>query len=192
MRRLGVLLSLGVMACPAPQPTPQPEEDAGVEPYDGPTSTRIPPAVDPDDHDFDAGQTLIDAGTIVVETRCCQTRFSISSAEPADAVGVLEGELPVLKAGRALTREDGGWVATACHPIGAAGHYWYRFTWDAGIVDAGTELLDDGGIETLEVATTETIVRASEREPSVTNSEGARNFFRSVSSCDGLDGGVPW
>lgn len=190
MKRLWLWAVLAVTAC-SPPPPPVVEEEV-VEPYDGPTSSGIIPTLDPDDPDVDAGDVVIDAGMIVVETRCCDTNFTISDLEPADAVGVLEGELPVFQGGVPLSREDGGWAATACFPLIASGHYWYRFSWDGGVEDGGLELLADGGEEAVLIPVVITSVRASDREPSVTNASGARNYFREVSSCDGLDGGVPW
>jgi hypothetical protein len=171
-----------------PEPEPEPEAE---EPYEGPSSSGIPPAIDPDDYDFDAGVVLVDAGSVVVDTRCCVTRFSISDQEPADATGVIEGDLPVFAGGTPLTREDGGWTATVCHPLNASGYYWYRFVWDGGLFDGGTETQPDGGEAPVLIPVTATSVRASDRETSVTNSQGTRNFYREVSSCDGLGGRVP-
>jgi hypothetical protein len=184
---LWVTLLIGLAACPAPPPPPVEEEPD--EPYDGPTSSGIIPSIDPD---ADAGLVLLDAGDVVVETRCCATTFTISDEEPLDAVGVLEGELAVFQGGVPLSRSDAGWMASACFPISASSHYWYRFSWDGGVEDGGVELLPDGGEEQLIYPVVITSLRASDREPSVTNASGTRNYFREVSSCDGLDGGVPW
>ena len=182
----GVLL---FVACPAPEP--EPEREPEPEPYDGPGGSGIPPAFDPEDFDFDSGVFLVDAGMVVVDTRCCTTRFSISDEEPADAIGSIQGDLPIFAGGISLTREDGGWTAMACHPINASGFYWYRFEYDAGVFDAGVVGLPDGGEEILEIPLTGSVVRASDRESSVATSDGRRNYYRAVSSCDGLDGGVP-
>lgn len=190
MKRLLWCAVLAVTAC-SPPPPPVVEEEV-VEPYDGPTSSGIIPTIDPEDLDVDAGVEQLDAGNVVVETRCCETTFTISDEEPLDAVGVLEGEVAVFQGGVPLSRGDAGWTAAACFPISASSHYWYRFSWDGGVEDGGVELLPDGGEEQLIIPVVITSLRASDREPSVTNSEGTRNYFRDVSTCDGLDGGVPW
>lgn len=186
---LWVLACVVLMSCPQPRPGPEPEPDE--EPYAGPGSPPIPPANDPDDHDFDGGQVLVDAGLVVVDSRCCMTRLSISDQEPTDAVGTIEGELSLFEGGLPLRRVDGGWAATTCHPVNSAGRFWYRFVFDGGVFDAGLEQLPDGGAEVVLVSSTQSVIRVSDREPTVTNAEGERNYYRSVSSCDGLDGGVP-
>jgi hypothetical protein len=169
---------------------PTPEEDP-PPPYDGPSQSGTIPVIDPSNLDLDAGQTLVDAGLVTVETRCCDTNFRIADQEPADAVGVIEGELGTLRAGVPLTRSAGQWTAAACVTINSSGAYWYRFTWDGGVVDAGLELQPDGGEEIVLVPVTESAVRASALEPTVSSADGLRNFYSAVNSCDGLDGGVP-
>lgn len=186
--RLAPLLLAGLLfGCPAPQP-PQ-EEDAGETIFDGETTGGGIPVFDPDA--IDAGDAVVDAGLVTVETRCCSTGFSITDEEPADAVGVLEGESPVFDGGLALTRGDGGWAVTACFPVQSSSFYWYRFTWDGGVRDAGTFDLDDGGMETILINDVVTSLRASDREPVFEGATGRRNYYREVSSCDGLDGSVP-
>jgi len=143
------------------------------------------------DREFDAGVFIIDAGRVDVETRCCATTFSISAQEPADATGVLLGETAALRAGLALTRTDAGWTANACVTLNTSSFYWYRFTWDGGLRDAGEVDLPDGGVQVVLEPVTVTTDRASEREPGVASATGQQNFYRAVQSCDGLDGGVP-
>lgn len=187
---LSSLVGLALAGCPATPPPEEEEEDAGVEPYDGETVGGVIPVFDPDA--IDAGDPVIDAGEVVVDTRCCDTRFSITDEEPADAVGVLEGQNVVFGDGLPLTRGDGGWSVSACFPLNASAFYWYRFSWDGGVLDAGTTLLEDGGEETLLIPLMAGALRASDTEPSFTDSDGVRrNYYRAVESCDGLDGGVP-
>jgi len=190
-RRLVASLALfGFLGCPAPDPLPTPEEEPSP-PYGGPSQSGTIPVIDPSNLDLDAGQTLVDAGRVTVETRCCDTNFRIADREPADAVGVIEGDLGVLRAGVSLTRAAGQWTASACVTINSSGSYRYRFTWDGGVVDAGLEVLPDGGQEIVLLPVTESAVRASGLEPTVSSADGLRNFYSAVSSCDGLDGGVP-
>lgn len=189
MKRLLWLALVAFSTCsPMPKPEPEPEPDA---PYDGPTGNNTIPVRDPDDLDADAGDVVVDAGDVVVDMTCCETHFSISDDEPANATGVLVGALPVLTPGVPLTRSDAGWAATVCVPINAAARYGYRFTWDAGTVDAGSFELEDGGMEGSEVVVIESIDRASDREPRVSDSVGTTNFYSSVASCAEHDGGVP-
>jgi hypothetical protein len=183
------LMAALLLGCPATPPVT--EVDAGEEPFDGETegSGGGIPQFDPDA--IDAGDPVIDAGMVVVDTRCCDTVFSVSDEEPVDAVGVLEGDSPALAGGLSLTRGDAGWSASACFPLNSSSFYWYRFSWDGGLRDAGTFELEDGGTETLVVMDVVTRVRASDREPSFESADGTRNYYRAVSSCDGLDGSVP-
>lgn len=186
---LSSLLGLALAGCP-PEPGPIDEEDAGEEPYDGPASSGVIPTFDPET--YDAGDLVIDAGMVTVETRCCDTQFAISDEEPADAVGLLQGENPVFGTGLALTRGDGGWSVQACFPVNASAYYWYHFTWDGGLFDAGLTLMEDGGEELVLVPLTGESMRASDSEPGFTDSAGVRrNYYRAVESCDGLDGSVP-
>jgi hypothetical protein len=183
-----VLLALGLgfvagFAC-TPEVPPDPPEEA-EEPYDGPTAPSIIPSLDPDDLDRDAGDVVVDAGMVVVNTECCEASFSISDQEPADAVGYLDGELPVFQGGLPLTRTDGGWATSACIPVNAATRYWYRFSFDGGTEDAGEVDLEDGGLGILINPITTTVVRTSDREPTVTNAEGSQNYYDAVTSCDG-------
>lgn len=189
MRLAPFFLAGLLLGCPAP--TPPTEEDAGEEVFDGETqgSGGGIPVFDPDA--IDAGDPVIDAGEVTVETRCCPTSFSISDQEPAGAVGVLEGESPAFDGGLPLSRSDAGWTATACFPIQSSSFYWYRFSWDGGVRDAGTFEQDDGGTETILVQDVVTQVRASDTEPVSEAAAGRRNYYREVSSCDGLDGAVP-
>lgn len=183
-----VLLLTVVMACsPKPEPEPEPEE----EPFDGETVNSTIPSRDPDDLDADAGDVVIDAGNVVVDRTCCETHFSISDGEPGDATGLLVGELAVFTPGVPLTRTDGGWAATACVPINSAARYGYRFTWDAGTVDAGFEEFEDGGIQWREEISIVTVDRVSDREPQVSDAVGSTNYYSAVATCEGHDGGVP-
>lgn len=184
---------LGLIAggCPAPQQMSSDDDVLPEDVYDGPTSSGVIPVYEPET--FDGGDPLIDAGEVVVDTTCCTTQFSISDQEPADAVGLLQGESSVFGDGLALDRTDAGWSATACFPINASAFYWYAFSWDGGFVDGGVLIEDrDGGAgEIVAVQLIETSTRASDREPSIDTATGLRNFYREVSSCDGLDGSVP-
>lgn len=196
MKGLAYVLSVGaVVALISCVEEPKPgtvEEETAPLPYDGETSGSgggIPvfePGV------MDAGSEIIDAGNVTVDTRCCQTAFSISDGEPADAVGKLQGEHGKLAGGISLSRTDAGWSASTCFPVNSSSRYWYAFSWDAGFVDGGIDLLPDGGEEAVLIYKEGRSLRASDREPSFVDSEGTRrNYYREVSSCDGLDGGVP-
>ncbi|MDP2274749.1 MAG: hypothetical protein Q8K32_28665 [Archangium sp.] len=190
MLRRAWWLALALVLAGCPEPVPVEEEDAGVEPYDGPTQSSVIPTFDPDA--IDAGDPIIDAGMVTIDTRCCDTQFAITDEEPADAVGLLEGQHTLFGAGLPLTRSDAGWSVAACFPLNASAFYWYRFTWDGGVFDAGTTDLEDGGQETLLVPVTGESLRASASEPGFTDADGVRrNYYRAVESCDGLDGAVP-
>lgn len=185
---------LALSACPPP-PVVTPDEDAGAEArpvFDGPTQNSGIPDL-PEDFVFDASIPAIDSGTIVVDTRCCTTNFSIADQEAAGGVvGELRLALPTFPSGLALTRGGGRWRATACFPVNQSATYRYEFTWDAGLIDGGQVEDDDGGIIGLELLDVRHFARASDEEPGFTLDDGSRtNFFRSVSSCDGLDGSVP-
>lgn len=188
------LIALLLVCAGCPRPPIMIDEDAGepIEPvYDGPTQNAGIPDL-PEGFRLDASIPLIDSGVIMVDTRCCSTNFSIADQEPASATGVLRIELGAFSSGVALARSAGRWSANACFPVNQSAPYQYEFTWDAGIVDAGLVGLDDGGIVGLEFTDIRVIRRASEDEPSYALVDGTRaNFFRSVSSCDGLDGSVP-
>lgn len=189
--RLGWLTALvfAVSACPGPK-KPAPVEEEEELPFDGESMSGVIPTFDRD-RDIDAGVFIIDAGRVDVETRCCATSFSISDQEPLDATGVLLGQTSALQGGVPLRRNDAGWTANACVTINSSGFYWYRFSWDGGLRDAGEVDLPDGGFEVVIEPITVTVDRASDREPGVDNATGRQNFYREVSSCDGLDGGVP-
>lgn len=188
MKRWWVLSLTALVACtPMPEPEPEPEE----EPYDGETVNNVIPGRDPDDLDVDAGDVIVDAGNVVVDTTCCETHFSITDEEPGDATGVLVGELAVFTPGVPLTRTDAGWSATACVPVNAGARYSYRFTWDAGTIDAGFEEFEDGGMVWREEIVIVTADRASGGEPQVSDAVSTTNYYRSVSTCDEHDGGVP-
>lgn len=188
MKRWWVLSLTAVLACtPMPEPEPEPEE----EPYDGETVNSTIPGRDPDDLDADAGDVVVDAGEVVVDMTCCETHFAISDEEPADATGVLVGELPVFTPGVPLTRTDAGWTATVCVPVNAGARYRYQFTWDAGLVDAGFQEFDDGGIEWREEVLILSSERASDAEPQVSDAVSTSNYYSAVASCAAHDGGVP-
>lgn len=174
-------------ACPNPMPQPAPEEE---EPFDGESMSGVIPTFDRD-NELDAGVFIIDAGLVTVETRCCATNFSISDEEPSDATGTLFGQTASLQTGIPLQRVDAGWSASACLTLNSSTLYWYRFTWDGGQVDAGGVDLPDGGYEIVIETVTVTRDRSSDREPGVDEATGRKNYYRDVSSCDGLDGGVP-
>ncbi len=181
---LGVAL---LSACPT-KPTPVTSDEEPEVPYEGNAMSSVIPKLDPD---ADAGVFIIDAGMVVVETRCCVTNFAISDGEPSDATGVLLGQTSALRAGLPLTRTDAGWAASACMTLNASTLYWYRFTWDGGVFDAGEVDLPDGGLETVLEPITAIADRSSDQEPGVTDADGRKNYYRAVSSCDGLDGSVP-
>lgn len=160
--------------------------------FDGPTQSSSIPQL-PENFPFDASFPAIDAGVIVVDTRCCDTNFGIADREPnLEVTGVMRFGSNLFPNGVALTRGSGRWTARACFPVNSASTYWYQFTWDAGVVDAGVGELDDGGLVNLSYVDIKQVVRASDEEPGVEAIDGTRsNTFRAVSSCDGLDGSVP-
>jgi hypothetical protein len=174
-----------------------PDADAG-EPaavvYDGPTPASGIPSL-PEDFAFDASIPPIDSGVIVVDTRCCETTFSIADEEPAGGVeGVLRLGLNVFDGGVPLSRDvdAGRWVASACVPVNSEATFVYEFTIDGGLSDAGLVELEDGGLLGREAVDVRVTVRTSAEEPSAELVDGARvNVYRAVSTCDGLDGSVP-
>jgi len=176
-------------ACQAATVAPDPEPE-GDESYDGPSSSGVIPTYEPEN--LDAGDLLIDAGFVEVDTRCCTTHFRIIDQEPVETTGTLNGDSRAFGDGLPLVRNDAGWEATACFPLESSATYWYTFTTDAGFVDGGVEIdREDGGENTVLVHLTETVIRASGSEPGFDTAVGRRNFYRAVSSCDGLDGSVP-
>lgn len=187
MKRAFLFALLMTAAC-KPATTDTDAGDDFEDPYDGPTENATIPVLDPDNLDLDAGDVVVDAGEVIVDTTCCDFAFSISDQEPEDAVGFIDGELPLFSGGLPLTRGDAGWSATACVPINAASRYSYRFSWDGGIEDGGVTFLEDGGMEWSEVAVTTTELRYSDTETQVTNSEGTVNYYEARASC-GADGG---
>jgi hypothetical protein len=197
-QRLCSLVSVLVVVSACPRPPPPVTEEDGGEPeqviFDGPTENSGIPTF-PEEFALDASIPEIDAGVIVVDTRCCATNFSISDQEPAAGVtlGTLRIELNAFASGVALTRAGGRWRGTACFPVNVAAPYHYEFTHDAGLVDGGEVALDDGGTVISERLELRTSWRASDEEPGFDRADGRRtNFYRAVSSCDGLDGSVPF
>ncbi|MBM4782616.1 MAG: hypothetical protein GQE15_33490 [Archangiaceae bacterium] len=195
--RFFVSLSLLVLFAACPRPPPIVTEDDAGEPeqvvFDGPTANAGIPALS-EEFALDASIPAIDSGVIVVDTRCCATNFSISDQEPAAGVtvGTLRIELNAFSSGVALTRAGGRWRGSACFPLNVAAPYHYEFAHDAGLVDAGEVALEDGGVVIAERLELRTTWRASDEEPGFDLADGQRtNFFRAVSSCDGLDGSVP-
>ena len=185
-----MLTLLGLGACPPVEPAP---EDAGEEPavvFDGPTAPAGVPDFFPP---FDAGDGRIDSGVIAVDTTCCDTRFSIADLEPAEVqTATLRIGLGAFSNGVALERDGGRWGAVACFPVNQSAVFFYEFTWDGGLVDAGNRELNDGGSEQVLTGSTIQTQRASDDEPSFTDSEGQRfNLYPAVTSCAGLDGSVP-
>jgi len=194
--RAGALFvaALALAACRQPMPDPEPF-DAGPEEavvFDGPTSNTGIPQL-PEDFTFDASIPLIDSGVITVDGTCCVTEFSISDREPAEGVvGALHVNLSTFDGGVPLTRGAGRWTATACFPVNQSASYQYEFNYDGGVVDGGIAELEDGGLVYRERLDLQTWRRGSDEEPGFELADGSRaNFFRSVSSCEGLDGSVP-
>lgn len=188
-----LLVGLVALSCGKKTPPPAEEEEEVFEeiPYEGEASTGIIPNFEADETDA-GGAMLVDAGQITIDTRCCTTHFSIADQEPADAVGYLEGEHAAFGTGLPLTRSGGSWTATACFPVKSSAHYWYRFDLDGGFEDAGVVIdREDGGESIVIVHKVETQLRASDREPQEETAVGARNFYKEVPSCEGLDGSVP-
>jgi hypothetical protein len=190
MKKLFLCAGLALFAgCPQPAPI----EDAGEElpppAYDGETAGGSIPEI-PDE--LMNPEPLIDAGPIVVDAGCCDTRFRIAEdAEPSDATGRIVSGLSVLS-DLALTRANGEWSALACFPLNASVAYRYEFTWDAGVMDGGSIDLEDGGVEYYEIPLIGIATRASDAEPGFLDIDGNRwNYYRPVESCDGLDGSVP-
>lgn len=190
--RTSLLAVLVFSACPPPVVV-TPEEDAGELPavFDGPTERLGIPDL-PSDYAFDAS-VEIDAGPLNVDTRCCQTNFRISDEEPAGGVtGTLRIALGAFANGVPLTRGGGAWTASVCFPLERSASYQYEFLFDGGLIDGGQNELPDGGVEWVEVTDVRQTVRASAGEPGFELADGTRtNFYRAVSSCDGLDGSVP-
>jgi hypothetical protein len=190
MKKLLFACLLALAGCPQPMPMP---EDAGEPPprpaYDGDTAGGSIPELP---EGVMNPEPLIDAGPIVVDAGCCETRFRVAeSAEPADATGRVVSGLAVLS-GLELTRLGGEWSTQACFPLNASVAYRYEFTWDAGVLDGGSLDLEDGGTEWLELPLIGHSLRASDAEPGFVDVNGERwNFYRAVESCDGLDGSVP-
>jgi hypothetical protein len=160
--------------------------------YDGPTRGGGIPDL-PEDFVFDASIPTIDSGVIVLDPTCCQTNFGISDQEPALAVtALLRIDLGAFSAGVPLTRAAGRWTASACFPVNQSAPYAYEFTHDAGWVDAGVYVLEDGGQEGRERIEVDVTRRSSDDEPGFDLADGTRtNFFKLVTTCDGLDGSVP-
>ena len=188
MKRAFLFALLMTAAC-KPATTDTDAGDDFEDPYDGPTENATIPVLDPDNLDLDAGDVVVDAGEVIVDTTCCDFTFSISDQEPEDAIGFIDGELPLFGDGLPLSRGDAGWSATACVPLNAAARYSYRFEWDGGIADGGAIDLEDGGQAWTEVAVTTTEVRASDAELQVSDSVGTVNYYEAVSTCGGTDGG---
>lgn len=189
-----VVLALALSAC-RPQVMPRPQVDAGPDEeviFDGPTSNTGIPQL-PEDFAFDASIPRIDSGVIVVDTTCCVTTFSIADREPAEGVvGGLYINLSTFDGGVPLTRAAGRWTTTACFPVNQSASYQYQFDYDGGVIDAGIVELEDGGLVHVERLDLQTWRRGSDEEPGFELADGTRtNFYRAVSSCDGLDGGVP-
>lgn len=152
MRRYFVVALLALIGCVKPDTGDDAgtdEDDAGATEYTGPATSNVIPEFDPD---FDAGgNQLIDAGSVVVDTTCCETTFNLPSGdEPSFAEGVLRGSAAPLTAGVSLTSlgADAGWAASICMPLNSSQNYWFEFTWDAGLPDfgdAGPPIDEDGG-----------------------------------------------
>jgi hypothetical protein len=118
-----------------------------------------------------------DAGTWVVDGRCCEVVFRIDAQEPDDAVGVVTAPLDGMRSGLPLTRTDAGWTAAYCMPLRVSVPYRYEFSWaDA---DAGTS---DGGVSTS---------RASSFELSAGDGQGGQvNAYRVEEDCGAVDASV--
>lgn len=186
LRLWGVgLLCFGLIACAKAQVP----NDAGtmveeMVPYEGEAAGNLPdftPGL------FDAGDNSpIDAGPIIVDTRCCKLRLSIaSSGEPLHAVGVVKGEANPLASGVALSRDgDAGFSANVCFPVNSSSFYWYEFEWVTGDADAGGVLLEDGGVWMH-------VRRHSETELNYPVGDGTyQNYIPSVDDCALLDAGT--
>jgi hypothetical protein len=190
MRKLLSIPFLAVLcACPAPKPMPEDAgEDVPVE-FSGDTAGGSIPEI-PDG--LMNTEPRIDAGPIVIDGGCCETRFRVAAGgEPAGATVRIVAGLAVI-ADLPLTLANGEWSALACFPLEASVAYRYEFTWDGGIEDGGSIDLEDGGTEWFEIRIVNNSARASASEPTFTDVNGAEwNFYRAVSSCDGLDGSVP-
>lgn len=169
-------------ACAARPPPMEPPVEEEV-PYDGETTANLP---DFTNGVIDSGSSSpVDAGPVIVETRCCLLNFSLAAAgEPGDAVGRLVGEAFPLNAGLALTASDGGYVASACLPVNTSTYYWYEFEWPSSDANAGGLSLEDGGF----------LVQVERYDPDslhYPSSTGApRNFIPAVDDCALLDAGT--
>jgi hypothetical protein len=177
-------VAVGLLACP-PAPIDMPKDDAGtMEPveFTG-EATGNPPDFSGDI--VDSGQGVFDAGTAVVETRCCKLNFRIAAnGEPASAVGKLMGEAAPLSAGIPLTRDASGFSAAACFLVNTSSYYWYEFSWFTSDADAGGETEGDGGY----------VVRTKRHSAAETNypqGDGTfKNFIPAVNNCALLDAGT--
>jgi hypothetical protein len=192
MKQAWVLAALVLCACPPTEPMPDPEDagDAPAPVFDGRTTPAGVPDFFPP---YDAGDDRIDSGVIVLDTTCCDTRFSIADLEPEEVLTAkLRIKLGTFSEGVALRRDGGRWGAVACFPVNTSATFFYEFTWDGGLVDAGNRELDDGGFEPVLIGSTTVSQRASDEEPSFIDSDGQHfNLYPAVESCAGLDGSVP-
>ncbi len=184
-RTLAALAALALCACP---PASMTGEDAGgfeeqpVE-FEG-ESSGSPPDFAGDI--IDAGnRSVIDAGTAVVDARCCNLSFRIDVGdEPAGAAARLVGSVAPLSPSLALTKVDGGYAANACFPMVSSSYYVYEFEWTSSDADAGGLSLGDGGY----LITTH---RHSTYETSYPANDGSqRNYIPSVTNCAELDAGM--
>lgn len=182
MRSLWLLAALTFAACAAKPPTEPPVEEEEV-PFDGETTSNLP---DFTDGVIDAGaNSPVDAGPVVVETRCCQLHFALTRAdEPLTATGRLVGEAFPLNEGISLSSADAGFAASACVPINTSSYYWFELEWPTDDADAGGVGLEDGGF----------VVRVERYDAdSLHYSTGTgvpRNFVPAVADCAELDAGT--
>lgn len=187
--------TLVLMGCSTTE-TPAPStSDAAVEYVGETTNGALPQPEDvPPVEDWSE-----DAGTFVIDQRCCNVVFQIPAEEPADATGVVRASFASLRDGLPLARTDAGWNATFCMPLNAVILYHYEFTYAS---DAGALFLDDAGVDTdagLEPAdggidagpTLVTVVRASPDAPSGPDGQGNQtNVYQVATDCGAADASV--
>ncbi len=147
-----------------------------------------------------------DAGTFIIDRRCCSVAFQIPAEEPEEATGVVRASFDGLREGLPLTRTDAGWSASFCMPLNSVIAYRYEFTFlfdagdswtadDAGVdedagadVDGG-EAFADAGSDAGPVLTT--VARASPHGYSTNDGQGGMvNIYQVAEDCGAADASV--
>lgn len=195
--------ALGLVACASKASDPSPE-DASVEvDYVGETNNGGLPQPE----DIPPEEAWVeDAGTFIIDRRCCSVAFQIPAEEPEEATGVVRASFDGLREGLPLTRTDAGWSASFCMPLNSVIAYRYEFTFlfdagdswtadDAGVdedagadVDGG-EAFSDAGSDAGPVLTT--VARASPHGYSTNDGQGGMvNIYQVAEDCGAADASV--